>query len=42
MTREEAQRLLETTISPEDRKNARKYRAAMQQKKVPKASRKDW
>ncbi len=38
---EEAKRLLETTIGPEDRKNAQKYRSA-QQKKAPKAGQKDW
>ena len=38
---EEAKRLLETTIGPEDRKNAQKYRAA-QQKKAPPAGKKDW
>lgn len=42
LTRQEAQRLLETMISPEDRKNARKYRAAVQQKKLPQANRRDW
>lgn len=42
MTRQEAERMLETTIGPEDRKNARKYRAAVQQKKVPKTNKKDW
>ena len=42
MTREEAQRTLETTIGPEDRKNARKYRAAGQQKKEVKTKKKDW
>ena len=38
---EEAKRLLETTIGPEDRKNAQKYRSA-QQKKAPPAGKKDW
>ncbi len=42
MTKQEAQRMLETTIGPEDRKNARKYRAAVQQKRVPKTNKKDW
>lgn len=41
LKQEEAKRLLETTIGPEDRKNAQKYRSA-QQKKVPPAGKKDW
>ncbi len=42
MTREEAQRMLETTISPEDRKNARKYRATVQPRRAPGTNKKDW
>ena len=41
LKQEEAKRLLETTIGPEDRKNAQKYRSA-QQKKAPRAGKKDW
>lgn len=41
LKQEEAKRLLETTIGPEDRKNAQKYRST-QQKKAPKTGRKDW
>lgn len=41
MKKEEAQRMLETAIGPEDQRNARKYRSARQQSK-PKGSRKDW
>lgn len=41
MTRQEAQRLLETTIGPEDRKSARKYRATVR-KTLPKDRQKDW
>lgn len=40
MKQEEINRLLETAIEPEDRKNARKYRAADQQHKP--ANKKDW
>jgi hypothetical protein len=41
MKKEDAKRLLETAIGPEDQKNARKYREQRQQ---PKASgkEKDW
>lgn len=41
MTKQEAQRLLETTIGPEDRRSARKYRATMR-KTAPKTKQKDW
>jgi len=41
MKQEEAKRLLETTIGPEDRKNARKYRSG-QARKVPATGKKDW
>ena len=41
LKKEEASRLLETAIGAEDRKNARKYRAADKQSK-PKTSKKDW
>jgi len=41
LKKEEAKRLLETAVGPDDRKNARKYRAAQQQSK-PKGSKKDW
>ncbi|HAD10900.1 MAG TPA: aerotolerance regulator BatC [Saprospirales bacterium] len=41
MKKEEAKRLLETAIGNEDRKNARKYRAA-EQSKPEKRSKKDW
>lgn len=41
MKEEEARRLLETSIGPDDKKNARKYRSA-QQRKRPAAGRKDW
>lgn len=39
--KEEAKRLLETAIGPEDRKNAKKYRSAQQQTKS-KPPKKDW
>lgn len=42
MTRQEAQRMLETTIGPEDRKNARKYRATVQPRRAPRTNKKDW
>jgi len=41
MSKQEAQRLLETTIGPEDRKSARKYRAVVR-KTAPKSKQKDW
>ena len=41
MKEEEARRLLETSIGPDDKKNARKYRSA-QQRKRPAVGRKDW
>lgn len=41
LKQEEAKRLLETTIGPEDRKNARKYRSG-QKNKAPQAGKKDW
>lgn len=41
LKKEDAKRLLETAIGPDDRKNAKKYRAAQQQSK-PKGPRKDW
>ncbi len=41
MKKEEAQRLLETAVDPEDQRNARKYRSAQQQNKSNTA-RKDW
>jgi len=41
LKKEEAKRLLETAVGPEDRKNAQKYRAAQQLSK-PKGSKKDW
>lgn len=41
LKKEEAKRLLETAVGSDDRKNARKYRAAQQQAK-PKGSKKDW
>jgi len=41
MKKEEAQRLLETAVDPEDQRNARKYRSAQQQNKANTA-RKDW
>jgi tetratricopeptide (TPR) repeat protein len=40
MKKEEALRLLETAIGPEDQRNARKYRSAQQKK--PNSSKKDW
>jgi Ca-activated chloride channel homolog len=42
MTKEDARRLLETAISPEDRKNTRKYRERQQQNPTKKAKEKDW
>ena len=42
MTRQEAQRMLETTIGPEDRKNARKYRATVQPRRATRTNQKDW
>lgn len=41
LKKEDAKRLLETAVGPDDRKNAQKYRAAHQQSK-PKTSKKDW
>jgi len=41
LKKEDAKRLLETAVGPDDRKNAQKYRAAQQQSK-PKTSKKDW
>lgn len=41
MKKEEARRMLETAVGPEDQRNARKYRSAEQQHK-PKGSKKDW
>lgn len=41
LNKEEARRLLETAIGPEDRKNARKYREQRQQPK-PSGKEKDW
>lgn len=41
LNKEEVQRLLETAIGPEDRKNARKYREQRQQPK-PSGKEKDW
>ena len=41
MKEEEARRLLETSIGPDDKKNARKSRSA-QQRKRPAVGRKDW
>jgi len=41
MSRQEAQRLLETAVGREDQKNARKYRELQQQEK-PKSTKKDW
>lgn len=41
MKEEEAKRLLETSIGPEDKKNARKYRSG-QSRKAPAAGKKDW
>ncbi|MDO8368840.1 MAG: tetratricopeptide repeat protein [Saprospiraceae bacterium] len=41
LKKEDAKRLLETAVGPDDRKNAQKYRAAQQQSK-PKGSKKDW
>ncbi len=41
LKKEDAKRLLETAIGPDDRKNAQKYRAAQQQSK-PKTQKKDW
>ncbi len=40
MTKEEAKRLLETAVGPEDQSNARKYRSAQQRQ--GKRSKKDW
>lgn len=42
MTKEDARRLLETAISPEDRKNTRKYRERQQQNPTKKVKEKDW
>jgi tetratricopeptide (TPR) repeat protein len=41
LKKEEARRLLETAIGPEDQKNARKYRELRQQPK-PNSTKKDW
>lgn len=41
LKQEEAKRMLETTIGPEDKKNARKYRSG-QPNKAPRAGKKDW
>jgi Ca-activated chloride channel family protein len=41
LKKEEAKRILETAIGPEDQRNARKYREAKQQSK-PRTSKKDW
>lgn len=41
LKKEDAKRLLETAIGPDDRKNAQKYRSAQQQSK-PKGAKKDW
>jgi Ca-activated chloride channel homolog len=41
LKKEDAKRLLETAVGPDDRKNAQKYRATQQQNK-PKGSKKDW
>ncbi len=41
LKKEEAQRLLETAVDPEDQRNARKYRSA-QQKNRANTARKDW
>jgi tetratricopeptide (TPR) repeat protein len=41
LKKEDAKRLLETAVGPDDQKNARKYRSAQQQPK-PKGSKKDW
>jgi Ca-activated chloride channel family protein len=41
LKKEDAKRLLETAVGPDDQKNARKYRSAQQQPK-PKGAKKDW
>jgi Ca-activated chloride channel family protein len=41
LKKEDAKRLLETAVGPDDRKNAQKYRATQQQTK-PKGAKKDW
>ena len=41
MKKEEAKRMLETAVGPEDQRNARKYRSAQPQNK-PKGAKKDW
>jgi Ca-activated chloride channel family protein len=41
LKKEDAKRLLETAVGPDDRKNAQKYRATQQQSR-PKGTQKDW